>query len=273
MENAADVIATVGVGYTMNHLHWAGVTTVLDNILFPDHFWFSVLASLILGYGICFLSLVFQHHAKEVSRQLEREALWKKLIFEDAYIFLGGFGVITTWRGIWMTFDAFTWAFPVFVIGTDVTCFVGFLFSFVTLMTGQLVSTLPYKGFDKDGDTKEGDGCLWSTDYLITLIQDLDRKEKQAKEKEEAEKSKAISNDITKSDEVNQNTVLRRQTSNERQAANLRRRSADVDAAAQSASLGRQTSASSQDVPTKSLNINAKSNGPLRRNLSSKSAK
>jgi len=200
-ESAADTLATIGIAYTMIHLHWAGLTSLMDNILFPNHFWLSVFASLVLGYAVCAAVIYYQYKARDMSRELERQGgLWHKLAFEDIYIFVASFGVINVWRGIWMFYDALTLTFPVFVIGTDVTCFLGLLVSFLTLLVGQLTNSLPYKGYDVDGAQKDGEGCLWNTNYLIDLINDLEAKE------EAKNKLKDSSEDSYEKDDMNQNS-------------------------------------------------------------------
>lgn len=172
-ENAVDVIATIGIVYSMIHLHWAGVTSLLDNILYPNDYFMSAISSIIIGYIICLISLSFQFQAKRLSAALEREKHWKKLAFEDAYILFGSFGVITAWRGIWMTFDSLSFHYPIHLGGFDSTAAISFLLSYLILSMAKLTQTLPYKGFDKDGIHKEGEGCVYNTDYFLTLVEEI----------------------------------------------------------------------------------------------------
>jgi len=240
-ESAADAIATIGIAYSMNHLHWAGVTTLLDNILFPNYFWLSVLSSLAIGYGLCFAVILYQHEARKISIDLEKnEARWLRLAFEDAFIFLSGFAVITTWRGLWMTIDAMTFSFPVYMAGLDITCFVGWSMSFGILMVGRLTNSLPYKGYDRDGDQLDGLGCICATDWLIDIIKDLD---KQA-QKEESTKAEVSTVKDSKTPApssaaagVQQNGAPTKKTSEVDAAAGVRRRTRPDSAALSSTDL------------------------------------
>ena len=144
----------------------------LDNVLFPNNPFISMVISLALGYAMCVAILFLQERAKEMSKQMENENEMKQILFEDIYMLVAGFAVITSWRGLWMVFDAMSYQFPIYYRGRDVTPLVGCLTSYLLLAMAHVTNSLPYKGCERDGEIKGGEGLCCSTDYFMHFFQE-----------------------------------------------------------------------------------------------------
>jgi hypothetical protein len=149
-ESFVDCLLTTAVVYTFIHLHWAAVTGVQDIIFFPSLPFISMLISLALGLSACALMIFFQHPARELSREFERENDVKKIAFEDLFQLAASFAVITYWRGVAMSFNFFMGIFPLFWRGYDVTALVGWTMSYLMLTLVHLTNSLPFKGCELD---------------------------------------------------------------------------------------------------------------------------
>ncbi len=187
MESALDVAVTVSVVHSLIHIHWTGVTAFLDQIIFPTSPWLSALTSLIIGYGLCYAILTYEDHAKQISKDCEKESEMKQIAFEDICTLVGGFAVITTWRGIWVCFDILANNYPILYIrGCDVTPLLVWMTSFILIAMAKITSSLPYQGCERDGDIKDGEGLSCYTEYFMDFLKNLNKEEEELKQKKTA---------------------------------------------------------------------------------------
>ncbi|XP_077863766.1 uncharacterized protein LOC144348140 [Saccoglossus kowalevskii] len=103
-----DVLFTYVILHSFVTTFWRGTWTLMNNILCAESRTHSLMASLILGYGLIIIEYVLQFPMAKLSRKIGGKAPWfLQLLFEDVYIFVSNIANVNIWRGLWLTYDAY----------------------------------------------------------------------------------------------------------------------------------------------------------------------
>lgn len=85
-------------------LVWRGTWCLLDTYIYPDDSVRSGLISLVLGYGIVFITFLLQPVMKVLIKKYHH---WRRLVIIDIYVVISFCGTINIWRGMWAVYDEY----------------------------------------------------------------------------------------------------------------------------------------------------------------------
>ena len=204
VKHFADNAVTVMVVTSLCFLHWLGVWTYFDRVIFPENLVMTVVASWIIGYAIVGASFMLEPLAIKISRALDSRNKSIKTVFEDCFLLMSNVGVILIWRGHWVFFESLMYYFPIYHNGLDISAFYGLFSAFMMMCLLNTSSSLILKGCDFDGELTNGQGVSFGVDYFavffkeeIELEEQLEATEKRRKDQSKHTKNNNIQNKNT----------------------------------------------------------------------------
>ena len=103
---AIDALVTALVIEYLIIAAWRGAFNILDLYLLPDSPTLSAWVTVIIGYNMFWLLVVFQFPASKISKKLD--STWKRVLWELAYWLYAFILMTCLWRGFWNVIIIFT---------------------------------------------------------------------------------------------------------------------------------------------------------------------
>lgn len=143
---------------TLVVIAWRGVWGYLDLVFYTSNKEMSAFGSLILGYGVVFITFFLQPFFRWIC---DHSAGTLKFLLTDTYYVMSFVGAVNVWRGIWMTLDIFL--YPENPLKSCIACH---LIPFLILTCLNCVNSILVRGIAVDGEDVE-----FPIEYVKLLFQ------------------------------------------------------------------------------------------------------
>mmetsp|Transcript_18994 Transcript_18994/g.42515 ORF Transcript_18994/g.42515 Transcript_18994/m.42515 type:complete len:235 (-) Transcript_18994:20-724(-) len=100
------LLTLLGMGFAVTS-SWRGLWYIMDGTIFPDNLFLSGLTSIVVGWSSVAATHYFALNSTPLSPSAAEAALAKMPASRQAlYTYCIGLGIIATWRGVWVLWDA-----------------------------------------------------------------------------------------------------------------------------------------------------------------------